>query len=222
MLFPSYLMGGEFSAFENILRQRALCERHFSSGELIHAKDQQRQQLSCYLISGVLNTRLVHESGKYTELTVREAGAMFPLFYSSQLTASGRVTEAVAATECDVLYIKKREIQSLICEIPAFAIAMIDAYVKLSNLLECALESRLHDPLQKRISDFLVLHMNNDGDIAMTQEGLANALGASRSKTAEALSRLRKKGILETQRGRIVVVDYNRLLDECSYSVKVG
>ncbi len=222
MLFPSYRMGGEFSAFEDILRQRALYERHLAPGERTHAENKQHQQLCCYLVSGTLHTRLVHESGKSTEISVRDPGAMFPLFYSSLSTASGRVTEAVAATECDVLYIKKQDVRSLICEVPAFAIAMIDAYVKLSNSLECALESRLHDPLQKRVSDFLVLHMNNEGDIAMTQEGLARAIGASRSKTAEVLSHLRDKEIVETQRGRIVVTNYDKLLDECSYSVKVG
>ena len=44
-------------------------------------------------------------------------------------------------------------------------------------------------------------------ELTITQDDLAGWIGATRESTARALARLRRSGLIETKRGRIVVVD---------------
>lgn len=217
MLTPSILMGGEFSAFGDLMQARFHNKRTYKAGEVILEAHEGGTKTCYYLLSGLVITQMLHESGKYAELNVRGPGTIFPLYYTPETSAMGQVLEVSAQKDCTVLVIPRAEVRALMLEVPAFAIAMVDAYAKFASYLEFVIVGRLHDTLQTRVCDFLYLHMDKRGVVDSTQEQIANAVGASRSKVTEALSQLYDAGIIETRRGSVIVSNTAALHERCSY-----
>lgn len=219
-LLPNTIMQGRFSQFEALLKERFPKARAFKPGDLMHGPNEISAHMSYYITKGLVNTGFVNEAGEYTELAVRGPGSILPLYYSSQETSMGLAQLGIAATPCEVICIPKKEIGSLIVEIPDFAVAMIDSYCELSIVLEYSLMTRLHSSLVERVAEFLGMHANENRTVKATQEEIAQAVGGSRSRVAEALGHLRNEGLVETHRGYIVITDPDRLLERCSFALK--
>ena len=77
--------------------------------------------------------------------------------------------------------------------------------------LMLALEDVQTRPLEQRLAAFLVLHGSSRGEVAMTQQGIADHLGTTREVVARLLARLAKGGHLTRRRGRVVIHHLKRL-----------
>ena len=91
----------------------------------------------------------------------------------------------------------------------------------LSTHLNCILrtmEDNLFYPLEQRIALFLLeivklqyLTNRDPNVLCMTQDELARHIGSSREVVTRALEAFRKNSVLQTSRGKIVILDYERL-----------
>ncbi|MEO7062397.1 MAG: Crp/Fnr family transcriptional regulator [Dokdonella sp.] len=70
-----------------------------------------------------------------------------------------------------------------------------------------------HHSLDQQLCRWLLLSLDrlDSNQLVMTQELIANMLGVRREGVTEAAGRLHKAGVIEYQRGRITVIDRNRL-----------
>lgn len=219
MLFPNIRMGGEFSEFEGLLEAKSRHTRTFKAGELVHGPNEVRQQVNYYIKRGLVNTTLLHVNGGYAELNLRGAGSIVPMYYSVDSTSMGVVQEAIAEQDCEVLCIPKQAIRKLILESPEFAMAMIDSYAKFATYLNYNLLSRLYDTLPTRVANFFVMHSVGQ-NVSATQSDIARAVGGSRSKVSQALTELKEAGIIETYRGHIDIIDFDRLIKLCTFTMR--
>ncbi|KAF1709249.1 cAMP-binding protein [Pseudoxanthomonas kalamensis DSM 18571] len=62
-----------------------------------------------------------------------------------------------------------------------------------------------------RLAHFLLHHATNDGTIRMTQQRIAQHLGTTREVVTRLIGELADAGLVETARGRIVILDCDRL-----------
>jgi len=82
-----------------------------------------------------------------------------------------------------------------------------------------------HHSLDQQLCRWLLLSLDrlSSNELVMTQELIANMLGVRREGVTEAAGRLHKAGIIDYHRGRIIVLDRNRLEErtcECYAVVK--
>ena len=222
MLKPGVITGGEFRPFESVFLERWPHHRFCKAGEVIFGQKERGRQVCYYLISGRANSFLLHENGGAVELTARRPGSVLPLYFSYSSTAAEMVLEIVASTDCDLLVIPRSELRLLMMEKPEIAFAMIDAYASFSNYLDYELASRLFDSLETRVCNFLSLHVGRAGYVKATQNQIAQAVGGSRVKVTVILGKLAKEGILETGRGKVTILNRERLEDRCSYIARLG
>ena len=70
-----------------------------------------------------------------------------------------------------------------------------------------------HHSLDQQLCRWLLLSLDRlaSNELVMTQELIANMLGVRREGVTEAAGRLHKAGIIDYHRGRIVVLDRDRL-----------
>ncbi len=217
---PSMKLGGEFTDFEELLNDRFPSVKTVKKGEAIVKSRTDGPKVNYYLKSGVVNARLLLANGDFTELGLRESGTIFPLFYSQDSVVMARPFDVVAVQDCILLIIPRQELRALLLEIPAFSMAMIDAYAQFATNLQFLINGRLHDTLFTRVCDFLYLHMDKKGTVLATQDAIAAVTGGSRSKISEALGRLYNEAIIETRRGGVIVVNPAKLKDNCSLLVQ--
>lgn len=219
---PTVLTGGEFRHYQELLESRFPHHRRCKAGEVIFGQGERGRQVCYYLVSGYANSYLLHESGGLVELTARRPGSIFPLYYSFQSTSAEMVLQITATTDCDLLIIPRAELRLLMMEKPDIAIAMLDAYGAFTTYLDYTLASRLFDSLETRVCNFLYLHLGERNVVSVTQEEIANAVGASRVKVTVALGNLAEAGIVKTGRGNVVVCDLERLRERCSYLAQLS
>lgn len=79
----------------------------------------------------------------------------------------------------------------------------------LINLLDKIASKDIHFELNQ----FLTSAMNSAGYITMTQEAIAKELGTAREVISRKLSQLEKEGVVRTHRGKVEVIDKEKLLN---------
>lgn len=214
---PSFMMNGEFSAFEEKLKG-LFPEHRASKGDVIFGGVKRDNRNHYYLLSGCAESFFVHERGGAAQLVMRGPGTIFPLYYSFSSTSMENVLEIRAIENCSYLSMPKSDLRNLLKSDSDFALAMIDAYAKFANYLDYSLSSRLFDPLQTAVASFIYLNCDTEGRLPYTHERIAGAVGASRARVSTIISSFVKKGILETRKGSIVVKDKGHLRGLCSYT----
>ena len=95
--------------------------------------------------------------------------------------------------------------------------ATIQALSAVVFRLMLALEDVQTRPLDQRLATFLVLHSSGRGEVAMTQQRIADHLGTTREVVARHLGGLVRQGVLVSRRGQITILDYKRLEVRAQY-----
>jgi CRP/FNR family transcriptional regulator len=73
--------------------------------------------------------------------------------------------------------------------------------------LMVALEDVQSRTLDRRLTDFLVLHASSTGEVAMTQQAIADQLGTTREVVARLLGRLARRRLLRRLRARVILAE---------------
>lgn len=220
MLMPTYLLAGEFSDFEDIIREVPGDIIHFSKGEAIIPLGAVRPYCY-YVVEGLAVFSIVHESGRNKNCTFRGKGTIFPLYYSYDSTIMEQYLDVRAFTDVTLIRLTRTQIYSLMTKHAHFAIAMCDCYCKYATILQYDLETQLFDSALVKTSNFLYLylkymHPSIPGVIELSQEEIGNTIGLSRSNTSRALNTLKSEKIIENYRGMIKVISMEGIIQHCS------
>jgi CRP/FNR family transcriptional regulator, anaerobic regulatory protein len=90
---------------------------------------------------------------------------------------------------------------------PAIRNMTVQAFSTIVFRLMTELEGIHSYKLERRLSNFLLLHASTDGTVLMTQQEVASHLGTTREVVARALGQLASAGRIRTSRGKIGISD---------------
>jgi len=160
------------------------------------------------LYSGSIAILLTTTDGR--ELVINEMCAGDCFGEVALLTDSSRSTSAVAQEACRVLVIPRKEFLAAITSEPPLMRHMI--YLLAQRLRDGTQRERalafLDAPTRlARILIELDRAASAKGYVTISQEDLAQRIGATRQTTAKVLGQWRRKGWIVTGRGRIVVLN---------------
>lgn len=177
-----------------------------------------RSRTCYYVLEGIASWVLRHENGGSKILSLRGPGTIVPLYYTYSSTAMEGTQEGIALSDMKLLCIPRQALRDLMLEVPHIAIAMCDAYVKYTTLLQYDVSSQVFDPANVRICSYLYIQYLSMGSaVNMTHEEIGEATGVTRATTSKVLSALAKDGIISTGRNRLTIIAVERLLEHCSY-----
>ena len=216
MIKPNIVLEGEFLAYEDLLSERFPIRRVFDRGETIYGFTDDRSKYCFYVVRGLVQCSYLSESGIEMTSTMRGEGTIFPLYYTHKSTTIERTLEFSAARKTELIVIPKAKLAQLMQEEYGLALAMMDAWGEYATYILYTAETRF-ESVRHRVCGFLALHRAGDGTIRMTHDAIARATGTTRENVTRVLSDLQRAGIVQLSRGKVVILDGDRLAAESSY-----
>ena len=221
MIYPNIRLAGEFKQFEPLLISTFPDIQRFKKNQLVSGMDEDRSKYCYYVLSGSVACNYIDEIGGRRCTSVRGEGTVFPLYYTYTSTSIERTLEFEAMSPVVVIRIPKKGLLKLMEETPAIAIAMLDAYGKYATYLNYLVEASRYT-LREKICSFLFLHADTNGEVWATHEQIADSVGATRENVSKAVVALRKEGLVATGRGKIRILDEDRIRSGSGYAARVA
>jgi len=208
---PTYLISGDFLEFEELFEKTFPHMIHFKKGDTIFRLTDDRSQYCYYILRGIATFTLHHESGREKGTTFRGKGSIFPLYYTFEKTTLESYLEVIAFTEMTVFKIDKPSLQKLMTDNPAIALRMCDAWGRYASSLLFITADQVFETAESRISNFLYICCNSpelcrNNIIHMTHAEIGMVTGLTREQISRTLGSLKKKGIVDMNRGRIQIL----------------
>lgn len=186
---------------------------HLTSGQYVFTEGDSSNHVYA-LIEGQIRIVRALRSGRQLLLGVKEPGSEFGEL--SALDGARRTASAVADSPSVVSRVSSRRFNELMLADTELSIAVTHRLAAQLREANERLRARNSDSTFTRaghqLVELAVLVVKHGGtagriELAITQRDLADWIGATRESTARALARLRRSGLVETSRGRIVVTD---------------
>jgi len=159
-----------------------------------------------FIYQGLVKVYLINREGKY--IPVKVTGEKD---FVGDLGAvdDGPVPATVEAIqETHALAISKDDFKQVIHSYPQFAINLIDLWAKKVRIINEQRENSYSLPLKERVLSALQTlapHFTND-EITLTQEELANIVGATRARVTEVLNELQTEKYIQLANRKIIVL----------------
>ncbi|HKJ55590.1 MAG TPA: Crp/Fnr family transcriptional regulator [Nitriliruptoraceae bacterium] len=179
------------------------------SGRVVHRQGEPESGLTL-VTNGIV--RLTVAVGADQELVVRMVGSGDAFGAVSAADGGLHATTATAATDCRMVHVPSAVVQALVADDAAVARLMLAHLSTEVRRAEDRLVQRCSKSTLSRVAARLSA-LDRGDPILMTQHELADWVGATRESTARSLGELRRAGAVTTARGRIEVVDPDRLLE---------
>ncbi len=193
--------------------ESAECVR-FHAGETIYSPEQEKSGM-IWLLSGSIRTVMVSETGKKAPLFHLREGQMCVPSSSCALSSICFAMEAVAEKDSELLIIPARvygEVERENVYVQNFSFRMLAD--RLSDLSE-TMRQLMFLSLEKRLVSHLLEESRERKSTVLlaTQEELAENVGSSREAVSRSLKKLKKKGLVTVERGRVELLDKKRLYE---------
>lgn len=168
-----------------------------------------------WLLSGSIRTVMVSETGKKAPLFHLREGQMCVPSSSCALSSICFAMEAVAEKDSELLIIPARvygEAERENVYVQNFSFRMLAD--RLSDLSE-TMRQLMFLSLEKRLVSHLLEESRERKNTVLlaTQEELAENVGSSREAVSRSLKKLKKKGLVTVERGRVELLDKKRLYE---------
>jgi len=190
---------------------RRAVPRHFDSGEMIFSEGDPCQGLFV-IRSGSVRLFKTSAGGREQTLAIEGAGssiAELPVFDGGAYPAS-----AMATTDSELIFIARKDFQSLCLEYPQFALRVVRQVGGRLRRLVGIIEELSFTTVRDRLIAHLLRLAKTDGrktsrgvelDIAGSQQDLAASLGTVRELVSRNLTRLHAEGLIINE-GKIIVL----------------
>lgn len=221
MIRPNIRLEKEFQQFETLFIDRFPIRRRVNKGQVIYGPMDDRSGKCFYILSGQVSCTFIDDAGNERISTIRGEGTIFPLYYTFNATTIERTLEFIADETTVLIEIPKNDLVTLMEEMPAVALAMMDAYGEYTTYLIYGTEMQ-HSPLQQKVCSFLALHGGDYGVVRATHEQIAKSVGSTRENVTRILSKLQKQGIVSLSRGAVIVENPDKLNELIAYSASIG
>jgi CRP-like cAMP-binding protein len=206
--------------FEHLLPNIELA--HLEKGEIIYTIGD-RIRYAHFPLTGMISLLSVTENGSTVELAMvgNEGIVGLPIV----LSINKAPYEAMIQLTSDTVRIKAEVLKQEFDRGGRLQEFMLRyTHVLITQIMQSALCNRFHT-VEKRLCRWLLIARDrvNSNTIDLTQEIIAHMLGSPRTGVTMAAGTLQQAGLIRYSRGRIVILDYQRLSDascECYRVVK--
>lgn len=206
---------GRIPAIHIARLQEIFFERRFRAGEAIFLQEDPAKAI--YLVvEGRVKIERVTPDGNHCILCMRGQNETFcpvPL-----LDHGHQLGTAWAVTDVTLLWADIDEFRKIAAECPQLlAVVQHGCLLEVRRLLG-RMELYAFRSVRERVASMLLEESRRRGfldrpaqELRMTQQDLAGLVGASRESVSRTLSKMEQEGILETKRGRIIIMDREKL-----------
>lgn len=186
--------------------------RHYASGEILFSQGDMATEFY-YLLSGLSLTYTIFEDGRERNILISWPDRIFGA--STFFEKVPRRASAIAIRPCEVLVIDRSLYTDCCKQFPAFTEFLLAEVSKDMGVLFDELADVSMTSSDVRVARFLCRRLatgQHEGDDAapifpFTQDFIASVLGISRASVNQALAHLSSMGWIETQYGKIRLLD---------------
>lgn len=218
-LTPKYIFADGFRDLEDWFLKKPHTQVSFRQGEYLWAPDEPYHKIY-YIMEGVAEVFMEHESGKRRILPFHAEGTVYPMFHYRQYKLENGLL-CTAMTHVKALEFTQEQFSAMFDESEPLRRHVIDWFSSDTNLLLYELGHQDQNDSFVKLCNLLYILLVSDHSKknylqALTQEDLADILGISLNNVTRSLTRLRQDGIIETGRKTITVTDPAALSELCS------
>lgn len=186
----------------------------YAQGKTLFTKDDQADA-AYVIISGEIAIEIMSPQGRTVRVATLREGSVFGEI--AVLDMGTRTADARATEDTQVLRIGEKAFRDLITRAPEFALAIIKDLVEKLRMTDDQIEDISFKPLRSRVAALLIQLGDTIGGntptLQITQSALADRLSATREKVNIHLQALQAGNAIKLQRGRIDILDQDKLLD---------
>ena len=198
---------------DSIDKIAALCHTHFlTAGEVLFQKGDSGDALFG-IRRGQIRIETGSASGGRLTMNVLGAGDLFGEI--AVLDGQTRTADAIAGEPSELFVVRRNDFLSYLESEPRVAVKLIGLLCQRIRWASDRFEESVLLPLQVRLARRLYTLTNDFGsEVNISQEQLGIYVGAARESVNRQLQKWRQQGILEIRRGRILLLNANRLRAE--------
>lgn len=219
MILPNLYFKGEFKNYEPLIRKYGGVPVTAAKNTILYDTASEKHA-SYYICSGLVKHYLSDEEGNECILYFLGPGSIFPITNMGEQFSLENYLLHTAMTELQALRFPSGRLLDMMMESRELAAAVICHMNRTENLLISKnLLSNYNDSVQL-ISTILYLYNRqqpvNGPAIRLSQEGLGQLTGLSRTQVVRVLKRLREEKIIRIQYKKIEILDLRRLKAYCN------
>lgn len=177
-----------------------------------------RQGWSCpnYVMCLEGGTRTFKTSASGRELTLYKVGAGGTCVFTTQCLLAGGTFPAESIAEAPTRFaaLPAAAFHALMDQSEVFRRFVLDDYASLLSTMISLVDEMAFASLEQRLASRLIAEADSQGSIAKTHQQLALDLGSVREVISRYLSEWEKVGLIRTSRGRIEILDRERLASQ--------
>lgn len=177
-------------------------------------------QCMYFLLDGIVKVYTTNPSGYIRILGYHKRNTLFVMDGICSDEPAVVTTESV--TSVKVLAVTRKELSEIGKAEPDFLNNLLLYYGTVLRLMCFDAEIKSIDDVSSRLASFLCLYTDHlspeeGGAVRLTQDELASAVNASRVQIARICSDFKSRGLIDCRRGRIFVLDRDRLSSISKY-----
>ncbi len=162
------------------------------------------------VLQGTVRTFVSSENGREIVLYRIEGGQTCILTTSCLMTGSNYETEAVAETDVVALSLPRKMFLELLGTSEKFRSLAFNTFSERLNELVLLINEISFGHLDTRLAAYLI-SKSNDNTIKATHQSIAMELGSAREAVSRLLKDFERKGLVELDRGRIIITQRTEL-----------
>ena len=165
------------------------------------------------VIRGRIRVFLASDSGKEISILLLEPGDVFNILTIDHAYPSDVLPMLQATEDCEIAYIRRDRITPLAYEVPEVAEFIFSTSGRNAQDILNFIERHFFRSLRCEIAGLLLeqSYMTQTDIVSMTHEQMAGHLGTSREVISRELAFFRSIGAIHSARGRIRILDLNKL-----------
>lgn len=160
-----------------------------------------------FLLSGTVRVSQSSEGGREIVLYRVEAGQSCVMTTACMLAHEAYLAEGIAETDVTAIALPKATFDALVSDQPIFRDFILAAYAHRMTGLFKIIEDVAFGRIDVRLAGRLLVLAGEGKEVAATHQALATELGTAREVVSRQLHEFQRRGWLEQQRGRVVILD---------------
>ena len=219
MILPRFYFTGDFSSYEELVKNHGGTLQHFRKGEVLEGAH--TGILTSYFIKkGIAKLSCITEDGRERVLLFHGKDSIYPINCISDNFPTENYMFFTAVSDMEVLAFPSMNVIAMTEADNNFTVAVMNYYCRYANLMLTRSLLATYADTSQLVSSvlYLMAKSNPSGEkyLDVTQEELGNITGLSRMQITRVLGDLRESGIVQTNRGNIAVLDLIELKRRCS------
>lgn len=219
MILPRFSFVDDFKPYEDLMLKHGGIRASIRKNTVI--KDANSlAHVSYYIKSGFAKLVMTNEKGIEHIVFFVGEGSMYPITRFNALLTMEPYLDLIAVTDLEVIAFQGERILDMLQESREMTGAVIDHWVRYTNLLMTKLLLNSYSNSIMCVSSFLYLYALQRHDlnqvISLTQEQVGQMVGLSRVQISRVLTTLRNEGLIQTSNNQIKILDMDRLQERCS------